>query len=102
MIAAERRRQIEVEGYDTKHDLTHKPGDIALAGACYACNASAWLGTNSFGELGKKYAELSQHGFRWPFEDKYWKPKNPLSDLVRAGALIAAEIDRMLAESKKG
>ena len=31
----------------------------------------------------------------WPWSDKWWKPKDKIRDLVRAGALIAAEIDRL-------
>jgi hypothetical protein len=31
----------------------------------------------------------------WPFDGSWLKPKSAREDLVRAGALIAAEIDRL-------
>lgn len=31
----------------------------------------------------------------WPWQRKWWKPKDPRRDLVRAGALIIAEIERI-------
>lgn len=36
----------------------------------------------------------------WPWDAKWWKPKNTRRDLVRAGALIVAELERMDRESK--
>ena len=35
-VAAERKRQIEVEGWTAEHDDRHTPGELAQAGACYA------------------------------------------------------------------
>jgi hypothetical protein len=32
---------------------------------------------------------------RWPWSQDWWKPTNPRRDLVKAGALIAAEIERL-------
>lgn len=31
----------------------------------------------------------------WPWGSSWWKPKDPRRDLVRAGALILAEIERI-------
>lgn len=42
----------------------------------------------------EKYPELSL-SFRWPWPSKWWKPKSQRRDLVRAGALILAEIERL-------
>jgi hypothetical protein len=33
--------------------------------------------------------------FYWPWEWSFWKPRDPVRNLVIAGALIAAEIDRL-------
>lgn len=38
-VIAERRRQIEVEGWTHEHDDQHQVGDLASAGACYARDA---------------------------------------------------------------
>lgn len=84
LILNERVRQIVGEGYDVHHDDSHTDGQLAAAGASYA------LGAYNDGPL--KY-DTPQF---WP-EHWKWKPSpDPLHDLVRAGALIAAEIDRLL------
>ena len=33
--------------------------------------------------------------FDWPFDPKSWRPEDRRNNLIRAGALIAAELDRM-------
>lgn len=92
-VLAERRRQVEVEGWTPEHDDEHGDGSLATAGACYA------LG-NGFGvripheETGVLRAfNLVVH--MWPWAHKWWKPKTRRHDLVRAGALIIAEIERL-------
>ena len=84
-IAAERRRQTESEGWSAQHDDDHTSGELAIAGACYALSAT-WLHHIGLRELVQKY---------WPWDMKWWKPKNPRRDLIRAAALIVAEIERL-------
>lgn len=78
-IASERRRQIEAKGWDAAHDEEHTNGELAFAAACYAMGSPL------------------QHdgGQLWPWGWKWWKPKDRRRDLVRAGALIIAEIERL-------
>lgn len=53
----------------------------------------SWIGRNEDGT-----PRLPAHG-AWPFDAPSWKPsEDPIKNLVRAGALIAAEIDRLLAD----
>lgn len=78
-IAAERKRQIEDEGWTPNHDDEHNGGELALAGACYA-----------LGSTGVRRAP--EH---WPFDPNWWKPQSRRRDLVRAAALIVAEIERL-------
>lgn len=86
-IAAERKRQIEQEGWSAAHDAAHWNGDLARAAACYAIEAAS---------IGKTSPEEDIFLERlWPWERKWWKPKDARRDLVRAGALIVAEIDRL-------
>lgn len=84
-IAAERRRQVEVEGWSPEHDDSHQPGELARAGGCYA-----WC---AFDRLHWRSAGLEPSA--WPWDANWWKPQNPRRDLVRAGALILAEIERL-------
>lgn len=92
-VLAERRRQVSVEGWTPEHDDSHKNGDLALAAACYASNAASWL---RHGQTMPhvKYRDLSP-GSRWPWQAKWWKPTNERRDLVKAAALILAEIERL-------
>lgn len=77
-IAAERRRQIEAEGWSEKHDDKHGLGELAVAAACYT-RGTKWFGAE----------------YVWPWSDTWWKPKDRRRNLVRAGALIVAEIERL-------
>lgn len=87
-IAAERQRQIDKEGFDEKHDDAHVYGQLAQAGACYALQSSLVHGS--------VLAESDRwHKLFWPWDLKWWKPNNHRRDLVKAGALIVAEIERL-------
>ena len=82
-VLAERRRQIEAEGWSSNHDRTHTKGELADAAASYAVRAHAGQKVN-----------LRAPGC-WPWEPGWWKPGKPRRNLVKAGALILAEIDRL-------
>jgi hypothetical protein len=88
LVAQERIRQIEEEGYSLDHDRHEhdEPDALALAAACYAIPS----------------AERPMDDFEgvpvfWPWDEKQWKPcyKDRIRELVKAGALICAEIDRI-------
>ncbi|CAM5403269.1 hypothetical protein AFEL58S_02070 [Afipia felis] len=93
-IAAERRRQVEVEGWTPEHDDEHKSGELALAGACYALAVAS----RNLREAGVTTA--ANHidvaiGWLWPWDKDWWKPQDNRRDLVRSGALGVAELDKM-------
>ena len=81
-IAAERQRQISAEGWTPEHDDEHDDGELAMAAACYA-EASV------FGNA------MEQCPSSWPWSPEWWKPSDPRRNLVKAGALIVAEIERL-------
>lgn len=87
-IADERHRQITGEKWNAHHDDAHTDGSLAKAAACYALGATSLTGTTG----GKSYRRII-----WPrsWAIRWWKPKNRRRDLVRSGALIVAEIDRL-------
>jgi len=87
LIAAERQRQIEKEGWSLEHDDKHSSGELARAGICYAM----W----NIIEHSKIVRARETIQLWWPWDWEWWKPKDEISNLVRAGALIAAEIDRL-------
>lgn len=85
MIAAERQRQVEVEGWTAELDAKHGDGALACAAGCYL----------------RADNELTWQPAIWPWNPKWWKPKDRIRNLVIAGALIAAEIDRLQAARSK-
>ena len=88
LIAAERRRQIDEEGWTAEHDDKRRAGELAGAASSYALSASLSLMSNGA-------SAITDPPPFFKFGREWWKPKDPLTDLVRAGALIAAEIDRL-------
>jgi hypothetical protein len=86
MIAAERQAQLAM-GYDASHDDQHSSGELAAAAACFALRKTEISSGDQIGELRKL----------WPAE---WPPEilaenTRMRQLVVAGALIAAEIERL-------
>ena len=88
-IARERERQMTQEGWTPEHDDRHSDGELARAAAGYALNA----GTERWVKL-MRSASADNPPAWWPWPD-WWKPKNPRRDLVRAAAMIVAEIERL-------
>lgn len=81
-IATERQRQISMEGWTEAHDDGHPDHDLTKAAISYCWSSIAPLG---------KRGEPSY----WPWHSSWWKPTNTRRDLVKAAALIVAEIERL-------
>lgn len=96
LIAAERDRQITVEGWTPEHDDEHEDGELRRAALCYLhCGRSP--GHAALVLLGNE---------DWPWDWTWFKPfdnshRGPfpkvdrLRCLVKAGALARAEEDRL-------
>lgn len=69
LLVKERMRQIEM-GYTAEHDGQHRAVTLTYAGRAYEFNEPDY----------------------WPWDHGY-NPKDPLSDLIRAGALYLASND---------
>ncbi|MCO5129780.1 MAG: hypothetical protein M9932_04355 [Xanthobacteraceae bacterium] len=82
-IAEERRRQRDVKGWTVEHDDGHATGEMAGAAACYALSTI------------KHWAKDHVIKLIWPWASEWWKPKDHRRNLVKAGALIVAEIERL-------
>lgn len=110
VVAIERSRQIREEKWDGAHDAQHEKGELVAAAIAYAasgakietkvkiyteprcqCGARGMADCTCVMQVGdQKWVHP------WPWEKKWFKPKDALRDLIRAGALIVAEIDRMI------
>lgn len=104
-IAAERKRQITVEEWTPDHDDEHDDGELAKVAACYA-NPMAILIDGHGVELGKPNTGALPIGWPESCPVGWWKPSTRRRDLVKAAALIVAEIERLdraaLADQKVG
>ncbi|KAF1719829.1 hypothetical protein CSC75_13915 [Pseudoxanthomonas wuyuanensis] len=100
LIADERARQCEIEGFSPAGDSGYGAEELAMAAACYAMPLKDPRRTDAM------CFNTAPEG--WPFAKKWWKPAPVTSDgqgnayvdpsarlreLVKAGALIAAQID---------
>jgi hypothetical protein len=81
-VLAERRRQVEQEGWSPAHDDEHGSGQIAAAAGCYALYSDS-------------YPNAGEPPPAWPWDAQWWKPKDYRRDLVRAAALILAEVEHI-------
>lgn len=88
LIAAERQRQITEEGWSVQGDNQHTSDQLAKAAVCYAMpdkirQAMIW--------------NITLRYRIWPWANRFWKPSpdNRIRELVKAGALIVAEIERL-------
>lgn len=73
-VLTERKRQIYQEGFAPDADDEYRSGELRDAAICYL-NGD----TNS----------------GWPWNSHWWKPTNDRRDLIKAAALIIAEIERL-------
>lgn len=105
-VLAERHRQVQEEEFDYGHDFQHTDQSLALAAVCYALP----VGTRQL-EIRSEEVDCSggrgdcpvwrTQDFsvprRWPksWSAEYWNPKDRRRDLVRAAALLIAEIERL-------
>lgn len=89
LIAAERDRQVSVEGWTLAHDDEHFDRAMVEAAICYA-QAAQFIGAGVM-------RAIRDTPDCWPWDHEWWKPsENPIRNLVKAGALIGAEIDRLI------
>lgn len=89
-VIAERERQQNVEGWTPEHDDEHRRGGLALAAASYALNS-----VRSHHEEVRDSLASGVIPPEWPWSNEYWKPSSPRRDLIKAAALIIAEIERL-------
>lgn len=86
LIALERNRQIEEEGFTEEHDDDYEDDELLQAAAGYLLH-----------EVDPSDGKPAY----WPWFLNWWKPADRKRNLVKAGALIAAEIDRIVRAEKE-
>lgn len=85
-IVRARTKQIRRKGYTFEHDAGHRKGELINAAIVYAMSAGG-------------ATEMEQAAaIWWPFPEPFKPSKDKTEDLADAGALLAAEIDRLVSE----
>ncbi|HGE6881281.1 TPA: hypothetical protein ACGB1E_004381 [Citrobacter amalonaticus] len=79
-VLAERHRQVTTEGWTPEHDDQYGKSQLLWASSCYVLNT---------------IQPFNRIPMDWPWDSRWWKPTNPRRDLVKAGALVLAEIERI-------
>ncbi|HJV19310.1 MAG TPA: hypothetical protein VJ552_05475 [Sediminibacterium sp.] len=79
LIVEERQRQISVEGWTSEHDDLHIDGQLSRAALAYEENNKALF----------------------PWDEEWWKPTTEIRNLVKAGALNMADIQRLIRRNNK-
>lgn len=81
-VLVERQRQIHEEGWTPEHDdKNYSDGELSDAAVAYAIQPYC--------------CSKSIPPSPWPWTSDWWKPSTPRRDLVKAAALLIAEIDRL-------
>lgn len=81
LVHLARQRQFAKHGYDAEHDAEHDDSELVTAGICYAMEA----------------IQPGEGNGLWPWQPDEWHPDpDPLDNLVKAAALMVAEIDAIL------
>ncbi|KAG0933899.1 hypothetical protein G6F31_016213 [Rhizopus arrhizus] len=80
-VLAERQRQMNAEGWTLEHDDSYTDEQLARAAVCYALPQGDY--------------EIPEPPEFWPWDPAWWKPGHRRRELVKAGALILAEIERL-------
>ncbi len=86
LITIERVRQVVAKGYTPAGDTVYRSGELLDAARAYCASAAAWPTEIGQWEAGKD---------RWPWNPVFFEPESPQPDLIRAGALVCAEIERL-------
>lgn len=77
-VLAERRRQVDAEGWAPEHDDHYVNEELRKAASAYLTAWTPYLIPNC-----------------WPWSAVWWKPGTDRRNLEKAGALIIAEIERL-------
>lgn len=86
LIKRERERQVSEEGWTSEHDALNDTDELVDAATAYI----------------EAYSKDSPKPDYWPWKREWYKPTTRIRNLTKAGALIAAEIDRLQDTERNG
>lgn len=98
IVLAERRRQLQWEGFDHERDDRYTAGELARAAQCYEREPEE---RKMLRMTPEEYRAPENHNDSievpesWPWAASWWKTGDRIRDLAKAGALYLAEADRL-------
>lgn len=110
-VIEERRRQVEVEGFDAAHDDEHTEGELALVAAIFAAPEHLVQYIPLEGGVGFVDPWPDSWDTKWDKRPRDTNDNETLLEqtdeerlglLIKAGALILAEIDRLFRKKEEG
>ncbi|MBI5520238.1 MAG: hypothetical protein HY916_09275 [Desulfovibrio sp.] len=100
-ITDERKRHIEIHGWTPEHDAQHTQGELLQAAVCYAQFAAIQERGEPFlpgGMVVGLWNPISDDTWPRGWRPSWWRPSSdPARNMEKAGALIAAALDRRAA-----
>lgn len=87
-VVQERQRQINVEGHALTKDDSYAQCELLQAAVMYTAVTALTL-------TGEPHPPVDEVKELWPWDIQWWKPTTPRRNLVKAAALIIAEIERL-------
>lgn len=94
-VLNERKRQIEQKQYSPEHDDKYDQNELIRAASSYLNHVVGRHWVCESKSFGVNVYQSEEAPDLWPWDSDFWKPKNPRRDLVRAAALIIAEIEKI-------
>jgi hypothetical protein len=95
-VLRERDRQRLDENWSHEHDDAHVRGEMSNAAACYAIQAAREAETGErISKVFRPIGPVTTPFHLWPWDMSWWKPRSMRENLVRAAALLIAEIERI-------
>lgn len=116
LISSERARQVSEEGWTPEHDDEHANGSLAMAAACYATPVrlfekkayakgvayeDPWPWPATGADKRFSYGERRENRGNVVPDPETYTDEERIDLLVKAGALIAAEVDRLLRQQQR-
>jgi hypothetical protein len=101
LIADERKRQIEEEGYTKEHDVNHDALEFIYAIEAYAESAKIDASGVDYDEYIRMMYKTQAGLHCWPWGECTFKPGHIISDLTKLGALAAACIDLIMLKERE-
>lgn len=97
-VIAERARQVVAEHFVAAHDDHHVRGELAKAAAAYTVHSIVIADLRARGMDAASIEQVAAQGGLpkfWPWQRSWWKPTTQRRNLVKAAALLVAEIERL-------